>query len=223
MQMRRWLVVGTLASAIALAGCGGSSDKAASTGSSTAPAGATPAPTAALPPGAPPPLRNLSGRVLQAGELAGYAPEGARVLGTNAASWVGGLGLSPAERASETSRLERLGFVGAVRERLGPAGGPGEAYSIVLLFRSPRAARTNLATEARALTPGSNVVATPEGIPGSRGFTITSGGITRANVLFAVGPYYYLVSSSFPTGAKNAPELFPLITAAKHLYARVHR
>jgi hypothetical protein len=162
------------------------------------------------------------GRVLTPGELAGFAPQGRRVLGVNAASWVAEQGLPPAERVSEAARLERLGFVAGVRERLLPkAGGPGEAISIVELFGSPRAARANVRTEARTLARGAGAELRPLLIPGGKASGGSSGGSTKVNLVFAKGAYFYLMGAHYPTGTPNAPNLFDIILAGNHLYARV--
>jgi hypothetical protein len=217
---------------LALSGCGGSSHKAASTSSATAgapasaepPPGETHPPGAALPPNAPPRLRAVAGRVLKTGELAGFAPQGTRTLGLTPSTWVGEEHLPAAEQASEAARLGRLGFVTGVRERLAPtSGGPAEALSIVVLFRSAQAAGKDLADEAsRGATHGASVFAVPATIPRARGFGGSSGGTTGYNVAFQSGPYYYLVGAGYPTGAPNAPNRAAVILAAQRLYARVH-
>jgi hypothetical protein len=165
----------------------------------------------------------VAGRVLKSGELTGFAPQGARILGLTPSTWVGEEHLPGAEQASETARLERLGFVTGVRERLAPASGPAEALSIVVLFRSARAAGKDLADEtSKGATHGASAFAVPATIPGARGFGGSSGGTTGDNVAFQSGPYYYLVGAGYPTGAPNAPSRAAVILAAQRLYARVH-
>ena len=229
MGTRRWLAG---ASAIVLAGCSGSSHKAASTSSATsgAPASGEPPPGEAPPPGttipanAPPALRAIAGRVLIAGDLPGLARHGPRTLGINANSWVAEEGLPQYERAKEVRRLEALGFVRAVRERLVPAAENGpEAISLVAQFRSVHAALEDVAAEAKVgEAHGAPPFAAPT-IPGARGFGGASGVTTGYNVAFAVGPYYYLVGVGYATGTPRAPTRENLITAAQRLYSRVHR
>ena len=197
---RRWLAG---ASAIVLAGCSGSSHEAASTSSATSGAPASGEP----PPGeAPPALRAIAGRVLIAGDLPGLARHGPRTLGINANSWVAEEGLPQYERAKEVRRLEALGFVRAVRERLVPAAENGpEAISLVAQFRSVHAALEDVAAEAKVgEAHGAPPFAAPT-IPGARGFGGASGVTTGYNVAFAVGPYYYLVGVGYATGTPRAP------------------
>jgi hypothetical protein len=217
----------TLAAALAVAaamlvGCGGSSHKATSA-TTTATSAAVSASGGAPPPGAPPALRGVVGRVLRAGELGGFAPEGRRVLGISAPSWVGEVRVPASERAKEVARLQRLGFIAAVSEKLAPANGsPAEALSVVEQFASHSAARNELATqvtqsEARGAKPF-----TVSGIPGARGFGGTHGQNTGLNVAFAVGPYYYLVGAGWPTGSPGPPTRAEVVAAAEHLYRRLY-
>lgn len=208
--------------ALVLSSCGGGSPKATTT--TTTPSTAVPSSTAALPPGAPPALRGVAGRVLTAGELAGLTPQGRRALGINAASWVHEEELPPPQAANEAARLERLGFVAGVRERLAPVnGGPAEGLSIVEQFRSPRAAGSELATQlTMGKAHGVSAFDVPS-IPGAGGFGGQSGQTTGFNVAFADGSYYYLVGAGFPTGTTNAPTQAEVVAAAQHLYRRVHR
>jgi hypothetical protein len=217
----RWrCVIGAGATMIALllAGCGGSSHNSTSAGAAPAPTG--PPANVPLPPGASPAARHVFGRVLRAGDLPGLQPQGGRQVGFNASSWVGGEELPQAQRAEVIARLERLGFVAGVRERLTPsAGGPGEAISIVEQFRSVRAAQEELAADAQQLKAlGQSEFAVPA-IPGARGV----GGPGGFNVAFSDGVYYYLVGAGFPPGAPGAPSHATLSAAARRLYLRVHR
>jgi hypothetical protein len=163
--------------------------------------------------------------VLVAGDLVGFAPQGRRALGINAKSWVVAEQVPPAERAKEAARLERLGFIAGVRERLAPTvAGPAEAISIVQQFRSAQAARETLAFEVRMTEAhGARPFAVSK-IPTAQGFGGPFAGNTGYNVAFVNGDYYYLVGAGFPTGTPNAPTQANLITAAERLYARVvHR
>lgn len=161
--------------------------------------------------------------MLNAGDLTGFAPQGRRILGMNASMWVAGEHLPPAQQRSETARLQHLGFGTAVSERLVPSGGPAEAISVVVLFHSAQAARSNLAAEVRRGTArGASAFAVP-GIPGAGGFGGASAGSIGYNVAFAIGNYYYLVGAGYPMGAPHPPTREELIVAAQRLYARVHR
>jgi hypothetical protein len=219
---RRVVTLTGIVTALVLSGCGSASHKAASTTAVTTTAG--PPSTASLPPGAPPALRGVSGRVLNAGQLAGFAPHGRRLLGINATSWVAGEQLPSPARAKEATRLQRLGFVGAVSERLAPTNGSAaEGLSIVEQFRSARAADTELAAQVKMTeAKGAKAFAVPV-IPGASGFGGASGGTTGYNVAFADGAYYYLVGAGWPTGTPSPPTRAALIAAAQGLYRRVHR
>ncbi len=209
--------LGGIVAAIVLAGCGGS-------GHTTAATTATSSSTAALPPGAPPALRGVAGRVLTAGELAGFAPQGRRALGINAASWTHEEQLPPAQGASETARLQRLGFIAGVRERLTPAGGgPAEGLSVVEQLRAADAARAELAAEVSQVHAHGRVTAfAVPGIPGARGFASSGAQSSGVNVAFVDGSYYYLVGAGWPAGYPHPPTQAALIAAAESLYRRVH-
>jgi hypothetical protein len=227
--MGGWLASRVVIAAIALTGggvlgaCGSSSHNTTSTSTSAAAAATSPASTAALPPNAPPALRAVAGRVLNAGDLPGFSPHGRRTVGLNVTTWIEEEHLPPPEGVREATRLQRLGFVTAVHEQLVPASGPAEAISIVVLFGSHQAARNNVAAEAQmAETRGASAFAVP-GIPGARGFGGSSGGSSGYNVAFADGAYYYLVGAGYPTGTRHPPTRQQLMAAARRLYARVHR
>lgn len=221
-RMERGLLAAAAAvAALLLGGCGGSSPTATSRSaatSTTMSAGGV-----APPPGAPPALRGVVGRVLRPGELQGFSPEGRRVLGINAPSWVAEVGVPASEGAKEVARLQRLGFVAAVSEKLAPVnGGPAEALSIVEQFSSSNAARSELANQVmRSAAQGAKPF-TVSGITGAQGFGGAHGRITGVNVAFATGPYYYLVGAGWPTGSPSPPTRAEVVAAAEHLYRRLY-
>jgi hypothetical protein len=228
MALRCWIASGAVAAGL-LAGCGSSSHKTASSAPKTAsgpPPGVSsgPPPGTALPPGAPPALRSVFGRVLVSGEFPGFTPEGRRQLGVNADSWIGQQEATPPQRAREVTRLRALGFVAAVRERLLPVnGGRAEGLSIVEKFRSPAAAREELTHQVQSVkAAGPTTVFTVPAVPGAEGF----GGASRANsgdnVAFTKGAYYYIVGAGWRTGEPHPPTREVLIGAAQRLYKRVH-
>ena len=190
--------------ALVLASCGGSG---ASSSSSTASAAAN-----ALPPG-------VRGRVLLAGELAGMQPQGTPAVAGDPSSWLAVESVAPSHRAAEAARLERLGFVAAVREPLsGENGGQQAGISLVEQFRTASAARAELAVEYRQnATSGGQLTPFPvPGIPGARGFELSGQGGSGSNVVFTKGPYLYVVGE-----AAEAPSRAAVLAAAQHLYARV--
>ncbi len=197
------MAAGVLA-AIALAGCGGSA--ASTTAATSATAGA-----AALPAG-------VRGRVLAAGELSGMQPQ-APAVGADAPSWVVAEAVAPSHRASEVARLQRLGFLAAVREPLvAENGGQAAGVSIVEQFRSAAAAGAELAVESRqnAASGGRLTPFLVPGIPGARGFELSGQGGSGANVAFTKGPYLYVVGE-----AAEASSRASVLAAAQHLYNRV--
>lgn len=231
MRGGRW-IAGLLMYASLLAGCG-SSHKTASNSST---AGAQPpppqGPPATIPAGAPPAVKAIAGRVLVAGDIPGLPPQGPPgqrlhgvILGISARSWVeeeAREGLPPNEQASERTRLQRLGFVRAVHERLAAARAAGpEGVSIAIEFRSASGAQANVQYEAKAAERHGLKPFAVAGIPGAKGFGQAGGGMTDYNVAFSKGAYYYLVGVGYPTSAPGAPTREQLIAAARRLYARV--
>ena len=199
---------------IALAGCGGSSHP-----STSASASASGSEHEQQPPAA---LGSVRGRVLRAGELAGFAPQGQRIVGTSAASWVGGLELPAAEKAKETARLQRAGFRAGVRERLAPTkSGPAEAISIVEQFGSAQQAKAELATQLEGLQVRGASTFTVPGIPGAHGVAISTTQQSGVNVEFAKGGYYYVVGAGWPAKSSSAPTRAQVQAAAQQLYSRI--
>jgi hypothetical protein len=206
------------------AGCGGSTHKSASAGRSTG--APPPPPPPSLPPGvvAPnaPAVHALAGRVLRAGDIAGFTSEG-EAAATNPKAWVAVESYPPAERASEAARLERLGFVSAKSEHLAPPARNGpEALSTVILFRSPGSALANIQQEVKTNEARGAKPFAVAGVPGAKGFGGAFGSATGYNVAFAAGPYYYLAGVGYPTGTKGAPTKEQLIAAAQRLSVRAH-
>ena len=211
------VAVGTVLAVIALSGCGGSSTSssgttAKATTASTGSAAVTP------PPGTPAALRGPHGGVLLAGDLKGFVPQGYRAPSTSVESWVAEF--PPERRASEAARLKALGFVAGIGEQLGPGNGiegNKEAVSLVEQFRSAHGATGEVANQVKlALARGESTFAVA-GIPGARGFGVSTTSHPDANVAFPVGAYYYLVGFS-----SSAAKRSQLITAAQRLYRRVH-
>jgi hypothetical protein len=210
-----FVAVGTVVVAIALSGCGGSSTSSTATTASTGSASTA----TTLPPGTPATLRGAHGSLLRAGDLPGFAPHGHLTLSTSAQSWVAEA--PPDQRASEAASLKALGFVAGLNEQLAPAkGGVADegGVSLVEQFRSARGANDEVAAQLKQALRRGESAFTVAGIPGARGFGY-SRSTTDANVLFAVGPYYYLVG--FGTGGAGHPTRAQLIAAAQGLYSRV--
>jgi hypothetical protein len=169
-----------------------------------------------------PAVHALAGRVLKAGDISGFAPQG-EAAATNAKAWVAVESYPASERTSEVRRLERLGFVSATSAHLArSAGGGAEALSIVIRFRSPSSALASVEQEVKTNEAHGAKPFAVTGIPGAKGFGGVFGSTTGYNVIFAVGPYYYLAGVGYPTGTSRAPTKEQLIAAAERLYGRAH-
>jgi hypothetical protein len=126
--------------------------------------------------------------------------------------------------ARETARLRALGFEQAIDEELhGRFPLSVDAISIVERYRTPAGARAELSHQYAQLvnSPGVEVSRFPVGIPSARAVRTMGGGFVGLNVLFSVGPYYYIVAAGYPSGAPGAPTPARLIAAAGSLYLAV--
>jgi hypothetical protein len=207
MAHRNLLYAGILAVlALALAGCGSSSNNAATSASASAAQGA--AASAAL-----------SSRVLRAQELAGFTPSGQPIVGTSAKSWVEGLGIPPENQPSELERLEKEGLVAGELEQLAPAhAGAARGLSVVQDFNSPAAAAFELTNQGKQLQNLGAKTFAVSAIPGAHGYSQRS----RISVEFADGTYYYLVGARWPHGTPSPTTTAAVIAAAQRLYRRNH-
>lgn len=205
--------------AVTLAGCGGGDNKASTKTSTTA----RPARTT-LPPDTPAAARALGTRVLAADELPGFAPQ---VLSpsTSAADWAA-VEVRPAQAAKETARLKRLGFIAGLSEQLSATNGDEAqtGLSLVERFPSARAAASEVAAQLRRSKASGNFKAFGvPGIPGARGFDLAGRNGAGQNVVFADGPYYYLVGTGWSTQTPQPPARADVVNGAQRLYRRVHR
>jgi hypothetical protein len=204
----RFSAAGAFLAVLIIAGCGGSSGKSANASAESERA-------------APAALGSLPSRVLRAGELAGFTPQGRRILGVNAQSWVQGLELPPSERDTEAARLVRAGFLGGVRSTLAPTNGGGaEAISLAEQFKSPHTASSELTRQLQGLVRRGGVPFSVPGVPGAHGIAISTTERSGLNVEFSKGPYFYVIGVGWPGGTSHPPSRAALIAAAQHLYAR---
>jgi hypothetical protein len=168
-------------------------------------------------------LAGVRGRVLKAGEMRGYIPQGQRLLGINARSWVIVDQSPQSQQTKEAAFLSHLGFIAGVREDLLATSGDGSGLSTVEEFRSAVGARTELAAVVKsflASVPGSAVFTVP-GVPGARGFALSHPGLVGVNVGFVTGRYCYLVGAGGSPRTPGAPKRAAVIAGARHLYHRV--
>lgn len=168
-------------------------------------------------------LAGVRGRVLRAGEMRGFAPQGRRLFTTNAHSWGVSEEMSGSQLTAFVSQLKREGFVAALRENVTASASATAGVSIVERFRSSQGARAELAAnikQDKAAPSGGHPFESfvVSGIPGASGFGYE--GITAANVAFTKGAYYYLVGAE-GAASGTASARATVIAAARHLYQRV--
>jgi hypothetical protein len=171
----------------------------------------------------------LSARVIQAGEFPGLLAvpggRGSTTLYRNPKQWVSvDTNLSPAQVSARAARMRREGFVAVLSRQLGtPTPKPWGGLSWVMQLRSAAAARAELAANVReaASQPQSSYTAfRVSGIPGARGYHLTSSGGSGDNVVFADGPFLYFVGFGWTGQPKNRPTRAQLLAAATRLYTR---
>jgi hypothetical protein len=161
----------------------------------------------------------LSARLLKRGEFPGFTLEAPKSFKT-AKAWVAGnTSLTPAQARAQVARLTREGFKEVLAEFLDDAQGPRTGLSTVMQLGSAASARAELAAEVRFETtyqaPLTFRVST---IPGAVGF----GGGGGENIVFADGPFLYLVGNAVLGSMTHNPKHAALIEAATKLYQRVH-
>jgi hypothetical protein len=161
----------------------------------------------------------LAQRFMRSGELAGYHATAPPAIALTAAAWGKSIG-EPAEAA----KVQRAGFVqGGIESLAGPA--KASAFSMVILYRTAAAARSEIArhyrTDAADKTAVPRKVTVP-GIPGATGLAQDfKSGPDQSYVTFSDGPYWYY-STILAKGANRAPAVASLIKAARAQYKRVH-
>jgi hypothetical protein len=130
---------------------------------------------------------------------------------------------------SMTTRLQGIGFVSGLNEQLhGLFPLKAQAVSVVERFRSVGGANAELNYQYEQAVKGArssgSTVSTYRvaGIPGARGWTVRSHGITGINVAYTSGPFYYLVGSGSASGAQGAPAPNNVAAAANVQYLMVN-
>lgn len=168
----------------------------------------------------------LSQRVLAANELPGFVPDRVQTPG-DSKGWAK---IAPDALVNVAARLQFEGFSGAVREDLKATKSDRGALSIVVRLRSSAAAtrelglqRRDYANESRRLHGHTTTFIPVRSIPGAYGFTASDpGGGSGVNVIFADGRFVYHVGAGWSAGASDPPTRQAIVSAANHLYARVH-
>jgi hypothetical protein len=180
---------------------------------------------------APRPLP-LSARVIQPGEFPGFValPGQSTTLYKNPRQWVSvDRTLTAAQISVRAARMRREGFVAVLSRQLGTqTPKPWGGLSWVMQLRSAASARAELAANVREAAstskpPARSYTAFPvSGIPGARGYHLTSPGGAGDNVVFADGPFLYFVGFGWSGKAQNRPTRAQLFAAAARLYKRTH-
>ena len=167
----------------------------------------------------------LSARLLESGEFPGFTLEAPKPFKA-AKAWVAGnTSLTPAQARAQVARLSGEGFKELLAEFLDDTQGPRNGLSYVMQLGSASSARAQLAAEVRFEKAQGQAQETfsVHAIPGAVGFGSsnpngTSGG--GENVVFADGPFFYLVGNGW-SGSTHNPRHAALIEAATTLYERV--
>ena len=167
----------------------------------------------------------LSARLIQAADFAGYVPEPSPKDYRSARTWTSlDTSLIPSQVSADVARLHREGFKDVLVEYLDRAPGKQNGVSWVMRLGSAAAARAELAAslaEDKAQNPGYSTYSVP-GIAAARGYHVSGNGFIGENILFADGPFLYLVGEGWTEGRKNAPNRADLVAAVSKLYDRVH-
>jgi hypothetical protein len=172
---------------------------------------------------APAGLVGVRGRVLLGGEMRSYSPQGRRLLGINARSWVFVDEMPPPQRSMEAAFLNHIGFVAGMRESLRADVGCANGLSTVEEFRSAAGARAELSSVVKQFLQSSSrskAFAAPR-IPGARALGESDVAMPNVNVAFVSGRYVYLVGAVGPAGGADGPTRATVIAGAQHLYHRM--
>jgi hypothetical protein len=171
--------------------------------------------------------RLLAERVVQAGELIGFEPDGLPQIARSADAWANLDTLPRKQLAREVARLRRLGFVAGIGQYFSRGGRERQAISIAMQVRSAQAARAEVADwyedQKTSLQPDQRFVpfAVP-GIPGARGVDLHSPGLGGGhNIAFADGPFFYVVAAAYQGSEQRSRIRAEGIAAATDLYSRV--
>lgn len=121
--------------------------------------------------------------------------------------WAATNGIPGTPGDADATRLGRLGFVAGVQEQLASYGTTaGEVDAQVEQFRTTASANSELRyrlTQARASgrSPGYRFSRfAVGGVPGGAGYSVAQAGSSGDAIVFAAGPYFYLMQSMLPSG-----------------------
>jgi len=169
--------------------------------------------------------------MIQQGEFAGFVvpPGDTGTFYKTAKRWVQHDPLlNPAAASVVASRMAHEGFAGVWSRQLGTSSQRSyDGLSWVMQLRSPSAARAEVAGNVSDAKTHTNAPATysafaVSSIPGAHGYQVGSATAGGMNVVFADGPFVYLVGVGWQSTPPSLPSRGSLISAARKLYARVH-
>lgn len=187
-------------------------------------------PTVGVAAAAPPTPLPLTARLIQPGGFPGLLSEPGQstTYYTSPSKWAAiDKGLSSSLKDARTARFRREGFVALLARHLrAPTNKPWTGLSWVMQLGSTASARAELAANVReaaaAEPPIKYTPFTVTGIPDAHGYRFTGLEGVGENLVFADGPFVYLVGCGGELGQKGAPTRTELIAAAGRLYKRVH-
>lgn len=166
----------------------------------------------------------LTDRVVAPAAFPGFARPRRPIVISSALTWASFEQASSPAR--ESARLRALGFVRGVNEHLdGRFPVSAEVVSTTEQYKTAAGARAELSYQFGALEHAADAevsVLSVPGIPGARGIRIASGGNVGLNVLFSAGPYFYIVATGHPEGARRVPTTANLLAGASLLYLAVN-
>jgi hypothetical protein len=165
----------------------------------------------------------LEQRVVGEGELRGFKALGEPVAAANAAAWAQA-GLPGDQAQAEAARLRSAGFVAGVAQPLVAANLRGaEGVSTVVQYRSAERARAEVTYVVRTAEEagGSFKEFKVPGIADAHGYTTGTDGAKSHDVVFAAGPYVYVLGVAFPEKLDNPPRPSQIAAAARKQFERV--
>jgi hypothetical protein len=170
--------------------------------------------------------------VIQQGEFPPFLalPGQSTKLFTSAAKYVqGDVSLSAPEATAKIARLQREGFRAILIRQLGTRQQePFAGLSWAMQLGSAASARAEIVANVRnakatAKPPKSTYAAfSVVTIPDAHGYHVSDSGGSGDNVVFADGPFVYLVGIGSAGTTRTGPTRAQLIAAAKRLYKRIH-
>jgi hypothetical protein len=173
---------------------------------------------------------SLSARLIESSEFPGFVSVSGQstTLDKTPQQWESGSSDTTAQSATDIARLRKEGFVAVVARQLGtPAQEPWGGLSWVMQLGSPKEALSELAADVEeekstTKSPDTYQPFQVSGIPNARGYRLGGGSGTGYNVVFADGPFLYLLGFGWSGKPRNPPTQAQLIAAATKQYKRVH-